>query len=383
MGRLTGRIVPVRALEERQIGAWADLASRALEPNPLFEPACVLPAATYLPDGERIALVMAEDGGTLYGCMPVKPSVRWSPISVPTMTTDVRRMTYLGTPLVDPSRGGQAVVAMLEALVAARRPASVRLAELRWLHAGPVDQLVREALDTLGLAVASTEFFDRPFVSRRDDRAYTSFNSKYRSVLKRRWRQMGTELGGELELRERGSEPGAVELLTDLEARGYKGRDGIALNAGAGETGHFLAMASAFAAQGRLQVLSLEAAGRVAAMQMSVRGAEGLFALKIAYDEELARFGPGTALQIGSIDHFHDHTDASWIDSCTYAENESLLRIYPDRRRIVSYLVGLGGTAERGLLKALPHLRTLRRSAVDGRSRLGHARRAMAARSAG
>lgn len=375
MGGVTGHVRLVRSLTSRQLAAWKELAAAALEPNPLFEPDCVVPAARHLPGGSQIAVVTAEAAdGTMLGCMPVRPSVRWPPASVPTLTTDVRRMTYLGTPLVAPTQPGDALRAMVHALLVARHRTGGRLAEVRWLHGGPVGRMLRHSFEDLGLAYTVSESFDRPFVLRRADGAYFDFNARYRSVLKRRRRQLGEALGGEVELRDRAGTPEALEALIELESRGYKGAQGIALATAPGEPDQFRAMVRAFAADGRLQLLSLEAAGRTAAMQVAVRGGEGLFALKVAYDEELARFGPGVELQRGSIDHFHECSDSAWIDSCTYAGNELLERLYPDRRPIVSYLVGLGGPAERALIKALPHLRTVRRRAREGRARLSRVR---------
>ena len=162
---------------------------------------------------------------------------------------------------------------------------------------------------------------------------------------------------------------GIVEELIKLEASGSKGQTGVSLTSVPGETEYFLEMSESFAARGRLQVLTLEAAGRIAAMQLSLRGKEGIFALKTSYDESLRRFGPGVLLQLGSIEYFHESTDAQWLDSCTYADNELLLRLYPDRRPIVSYLVSLCGRLDSSFLRALPALRSLRSSVHSKRGR--------------
>lgn len=378
MAGLKGHLRPVGDLAAGQIGAWRELASGAVEPNPLFEPDCVVPAARFLRGGDAIAVVTAEeDDGTMHGCMPVRPTVRWPPACVPTLTTDVRRMTYLGTPLLSPTRGAEAARAMFQALVSSRATIGCRLAELRWVHAGPADKLARDGLRELGLTYTVTESFDRPLVSRRDGGGYFDFNARYRGVLRRRSRQLGEALGGEVALHDRAATAAALDALIDLESNGYKGSEGIALTTVPGEPEQFRAMARAFAADGRLQLLSLEANGRPAAMQLAIRAGEGVFALKVAYDEELARFGPGVALQVASIEHFHANSDAAWIDSCTYPGNDLIERLYPDRRPIVSYLVGLGGAPERALLMALPHLRTVRRRAHAGRARFDRARTAL------
>lgn len=77
------------------------------------------------------------------------------------------------------------------------------------------------------------------------------------------------------------------------------------------------------------------------AMQIWLRGGDGLFAIKTSHDERYKRFAPGIQLQMLGLEYFHECTDASWIDSCTSPGNDMFLRIYPERRRIASYFVPL------------------------------------------
>lgn len=80
----------------------------------------------------------------------------------------------------------------------------------------------------------------------------------------------------------------------------------------------------------------------------------------MTYDEALGAFGPGVQMQLGAIEYFHEHTDADWIDSCTYEGNEPLLRSYPDRLNVVSYVIPLGGALPSALVRALPTVRRAR-----------------------
>jgi hypothetical protein len=77
-------------------------------------------------------------------------------------------------------------------------------------------------------------------------------------------------------------------------------------------------------------------------MEIWLRGGDGLFLMKISFDEKYKRFGPGVLLQISAMHYFHSQTDAMWIDTCTSPDNELLLRLYPDRRRIESLFIVLG-----------------------------------------
>ncbi|MGO9342683.1 MAG: GNAT family N-acetyltransferase, partial [Acidimicrobiales bacterium] len=115
-----------------------------------------------------------------------------------------------------------------------------------------------------------------------------------------------------------------------------------------------------FAKAGRLHVMSLEAGGRNVAMEIWLRADEGMFLIKISYDERYSRFGPGVVLQMEAMQYFHSHTDARWIDTCTSPDNELLLRLYPDRRRIESRFIVLGRSpVDRAVIRTFTAARPL------------------------
>ncbi len=102
-------------------------------------------------------------------------------------------------------------------------------------------------------------------------------------------------------------------------------------------------------------------------MQLNMQGREGLFLLKLVYDEELAKFRPGLQLHLDVIDDFHHRTDADWLDTCTYKDNETLLRMYPDRKRFCSYFVPLGrNPVDRTAARAFMVVRPLHKRALRG-----------------
>ena len=77
-------------------------------------------------------------------------------------------------------------------------------------------------------------------------------------------------------------------------------------------------------------------------MEIWVRGGDGLFLMKISYDERYKRFGSGVLLQMEAMKYFHEKTDASWIDTCTSEGNELVLRLYPARRKVEMLAMILG-----------------------------------------
>lgn len=356
---MRARLVPARALVDGEIEAWQQLAGRAVDPNPVNEPAFVLAAARHLPYGDDIKLLVAEEAGTFHGAMPVRRLVRRG---MPMASTDVRRMTYLGTPLLD-ERGEEAMRAMLATLVRERRAARWAWAELRWLGAGQAEEMVRAAARSLRLPVETTEDFDQPFLVRRDvtreDGASPLDHMSPRHVrdYRRRGRRLAELLGGDLEVVDLAGDPRAVDEYIALEAAGRKRETGVAMVGHPGEPEYFRDMCRRFAAEGRLQVLCLRAGETTVAMQISVAAGDGLFLVKVGHNESFDRFDPGVQLHMRAVERLQHEGEARWVHVCTFGDNELLLRLYPDRRRTRTLVISLGGAFAQLALRSLPYAR--------------------------
>src|SRR5439155_13614414 len=116
--------------------------------------------------------------------------------------------------------------------------------------------------------------------------------------LRRLRRAFERELGAPLEAIDRSGQPEAVERFLALEASGWKGRRGTAMASRPGHADFFREMCAGAGSAGRLELLSLEAAGQVLAMKCSLFAGDGLFYLKAAYDEAHARYSPGVQLEL-------------------------------------------------------------------------------------
>ena len=150
---MEGRIAPVRTLSPDDEAAWTALAARAAEPNPLYEPNCLVPAARHQTFGDEIHVVFAEEDGRIYGCMPVRQLRQWRSFPYPFVVTQVRRMIYCGTPLVDRT-GDEAVATMLDALRADRRLTRGRVLVVQELtQNGSVDPRVTAGAATQHLPI--------------------------------------------------------------------------------------------------------------------------------------------------------------------------------------------------------------------------------------
>jgi CelD/BcsL family acetyltransferase involved in cellulose biosynthesis len=369
---MEARIVRAREVAPADEAAWRDLASRALDPNPLFEPDCVVPAAMHQWFGDEIDVVLAGEDGVLHGCLPVRRVRRWRRFPYPFVTTEVRRMIYCGTPLLDPERAVEAMAAMLAALRTRRGIASGRVLVLQEVaEGGPVEEAVLAATRLVGVHPYRHESWERPYLRRRPEPTYSStiHTKKDLKNMARLRRRLEATLGAPLQLVERSADPVAVDELVRLEDAGYKARIGVAMSTVAGETAYFRDMCDRFREAGRLHVYTLESNGVVCAIVLMVAAREGLMMLKVGYEERFARSSPGLQLHLDLIEHFHHDTDAQWLDVCTYPGNRTLLRMYPDRTRFSSFMMPLGhNPLDHLAVRTFMALRPVHRRLYDARA---------------
>ena len=184
------------------------------------------------------------------------------------------------------------------------------------------------------------ESFDRGLLRRQHPSGYELAHSPrtFRN-LRRKQRNLGKALGGPVEVIDRGNDPAAIDDYIDLEASGYKADTGVAMVTVPGEPEYFRDMCRRFSDAGRLHMLSLSDGHKTAAMIAWVRAGDSLFQFKWSYDEAYSRFSPGLLLHTEVMRQFQECTDADLLDTCTWAENEMINRLYPDRRHIVSYFI--------------------------------------------
>jgi hypothetical protein len=219
----------------------------------------------------------------------------------------------------------------------------------------------------------------RAFVHRRPEPTYTTewLARKHRANFARRRRELGRRLGAELRVVDRAaSDPhAAIEEFLQLEASGWKGRSGTALLRRPGHARFFRETCRAFASQGRLMLLSLQAGSRVVAQSTALVGGDGLFGFKKTYDERLARWSPGTLLDLEVLAWFHQRTDLAWLDTCSSVDNQGASQVFRDRRPIGAMLLPTSrlGSAAATLLpvafRAHAYLRATRAGRATPRQR--------------
>jgi hypothetical protein len=336
-------VVRLRDISTGELRAWKDLSSRSAEPNPFLEPDGVMPAARYLRFGAGIKILLAEEDGRAYACLPIRSVWKWHGFPYPFVTSEASRTLECGTPLVDIERGSEALATIFSALAERRPIGRSRVLVLPQLtQNGPVFEALRTAAQTADLPFVVFEGWERGFLVRRPEPDYERLlSARLQRELRRRRRRLTEMFGTEPILVDRTADPAAVERFLHLEGSGYKAVRGIAVTSHDGESEYFAEICRRFAATGRLHLLALEAGGQTLAMCVCLRERDGFFLFKVAYDERYARYGPGVLIQAACMEYFHSSTDADWIDTGTYRDNEMSLRLFSDRRQTAGVFVPL------------------------------------------
>ncbi len=189
-----------------------------------------------------------------------------------------------------------------------------------------------------------------------------ALSGRKRRELRRHGRRLAEELGGELVTVERSAEPSAVEAFLALESAGWKGAAGTAFSSSAVDQAFFRGLCASLADQGRLELLSLECAGRVVAMKCNIRTGDTVHCFKICHDPEVGRHSPGVLLELVNLERYVADTAVRRMDSCADPENAMINRLWTGRR---SFAIAAAARGARARL-LLPALRLAARTRTTG-----------------
>ena len=356
-------ILALDDLSPRDIDRWRELAADADEPNPFFEPEYVLAAAQWI-GGRRVALLVVKAADQWLACLPIHRPRRWHRVPVACVAAWHHKYCFLGTPLVRADREGPAVATMTRELM--RRPGAAFVGLDSLADEGSVREALRTAIEKEGGEEVRVSEHKRAVLRRRpsaDD--YLILKGKSRRELERKRRRLEDELGAALQTVDRADDCEAVGEFLELEASGWKGQGGTAVASLERDAEFFRAICQSFRERGRLHLLSLQANDQPLAMACNVRAGEGVFCLKMAFDERWRRSSPGAQLVLDHVSWFHREAGAAWMDSCVQPADELVSRLWPDRRRIVTLALPAKSPTGRMARSAITYAVRLRRGRGD------------------
>ena len=370
MPRLRITVLDHPAALAGHMAAWNDLAAAALEPNVFYEPWMMLPAIDSFARGEAIRYVLlyadqADAAPLLCGLFPLERVASYRGMPFRHVRLWQHKHCFLGTPLVRSTHARACLTAFLDWLEADAQGACA----VKWGAIGadgPFFRALSETLEESGRRSFVPYRFERAVMRPRAggdafvNEALSRKGAKELQRLERRLAETGKLEYAALE------DPGDAEKwiadFLELEARGWKGRKASALGSSDAGRLFFTRAVRAAARRGRLMMLGLRLAGRWIALKCNFVSGEGSFAFKIAYDEDYARFSPGTLLELENIRRFHARPELRWMDSCADPGHFMVNRLWPDRRALADLVSTTGRAAGDLMVSSLPLLHWVSRN---------------------
>lgn len=351
---------------EDYVQAWEDLAVEALEPNPFYEPWMLLPALGGLAKGSdvRVVLVLTEDQGepVLCGVFPLEKKDRYKGLPVAAFSLWRHIYCALCTPLIRRDCARQCLDTFLDWLDAER---GCSLMDFNLVSGdGPFHELLNDCLASRGRSNLVSERHSRAILRPQETSDLylcAALRRDHRKDCRRKTRRLA-ELG-KLEfdsLEFEGDVDTWIEEFLQLEAAGWKGREGGAFVCNETNRNYFATIAKRAFEGDRLMMLALRLDGKPVAMKCNFTSLPGSFAFKIAFDESYAEYSPGFLLEIENVRWFHAQRRFEWMDSCAAPDHPMIDRLWLDRLEIQSVLVPTG-LAGKSVVAALPVIRSLNR----------------------
>lgn len=365
------------------LAAWEALVATALEPNIFYSPWLLMPALSYLFQGQGFALVFVF-GSPLEGA--VAPVLNgFFPLLEPVLPLAPLRLLhhdycFSTTPLLRVGREQEALDGFFDWMQEQRLRSP--LLRMEGVPAdGPVADLLRETMSRRGLRCFESAHFQRPlFRTGEDPESYLQriLPAKRRSEYRRQGKRLA-ELG---EFRSRVLQAGDHDLeswlaaFVELEQRGWKGEEHSALGSQAETRCFFEESARAAHARGQLMMFELSLDGRPLAMLCDFLSPPGAYAFKMGFDESYAKYSPGVLMELEFIPQRQGlkARGIDWIDSCAAPDTQVTARLWEERRTLCTYMVSSGGALGDLMVHLYPFAKRMKRWVLGIRARLAKTR---------
>jgi CelD/BcsL family acetyltransferase involved in cellulose biosynthesis len=323
--------------------AWADLISRALEPNVFMEPGFALSAAQHLARADRPTFVAVWESsnvnsrGRLVALWTIVLPRRLFGSQVATLWC--HKQAALGVPLIDRGCAEQVVNAIF-AWLADAYPRLGILVFPKLVRSGPTfARVLAHALDS-GLEWRLLDQHERAVLLAKG--AGVNLSRERRETLRRQRRRLERYgIVGVRSARSAGEIRNATEAFLALEESGWKGGRRTALLCDSSRAAFARTMTRRLAREGKCRIDALTVDERPVAMGIILRSRDRGFFWKSAYDEAFAAQSPGVQLAL-EVTRIQQTEDACRVtDSCAIAGSPMIERLWQDRLPIVDLALPL------------------------------------------
>ncbi|SIO12292.1 Acetyltransferase (GNAT) domain-containing protein [Parasphingorhabdus marina DSM 22363] len=349
---------PIAEIDAALRPAWQKLAEHASEPNVFHEPWLLEPALQHFRTNPDLHMFLfwagVPDKTDLIGLLPVGPSRLFGRWPIPHVQNWVHHNCFLGTPLVRKGFENQFWTALFDQLDKVSWPGFFHINGLT--IGGAVDDAMRAVCARQKRRCDLVHSEVRALLqSDLDPDSYyaSTVRAKKRKELRRQERRLADQGDVQVIRHEDATDLEAwIEEFLALERRGWKGRQGSALDSWAETRQFFVETLQGAAATGQLQRLDLRLDGKPLAMLVNFHSGEGSFSFKTTFDEDYARFSPGVLLQRENLGIL-DNPAISWMDSCAAEDHPMIDSLWSGRRHVGRFSVELKGLSRTALFRGV------------------------------
>lgn len=315
--------------------------------------------------------VVSHPGGAWLGVMPLRTEGRFGRWPARVWRSWSGSNQFLGTPLVDVGSADlfwKSLLAFLDS-----RAGSEILLHFQGFDADdPVTVALLDRCNQEGRAFEVIHCVDRP-AHRAGISADSRGDAKLRGRLRNLERRLERDHGPVAMSLACPSLPCApwIEAFLEMEASGWKGRIGSALESDIATAGLFRSVIERGHADGSARLATLTAGGRVVAMSSWFESATWGHGFKMTFDEAFRAYAPGQLLMREISDRVAARADLSF-DTCVPRDSSSSHKLWKSSRRIIDGAVAVGSTWQRLHFGALIKARAIY-AALKARMQMGKA----------
>lgn len=340
--------------EELEYLSW-----RAIEPNIFFNPRFLAPAMPRLEDREiRFITVRDEndDMSRLRFLMPFSVERAGLGLGPQVLRAWSSPFAPLGTPLLDRDDP----VGVLEDVLDILGRKHLKLPDVLVIpdiaEGGPVANALHTAAIGRNLSITAINQRLRPMLAYGEDpdeyfkEAMSSSHLRgFRSKLKR----LHTE--GAITFNE-ARDPVDVRRRTEeflaLEARGWKGRDRTAMSIDRYRAAFAREALYKLAERDMCRVHTLDLNGKAIASLIVLRESGSAYTWKTAYNEDYAKYSPGTLLMMDTTKMLLDDPNIMRTDSLAVPDHPVMSHLWKERQSLVTLVIGLAPGSDRTVRQA-------------------------------
>jgi CelD/BcsL family acetyltransferase involved in cellulose biosynthesis len=314
------KVAHVNALDAADLmPSWSDLAAAALEPAGFNAPQLILPILKHV-GGAEIATV--TNGPDLLTALPLR-----------------RKRTHLASWVTPLTASGLPHV-IEESAVQAFLQAQTQPVQLQAI---PSDGPFLAALKKQATHFEVIESWQRAALKPAGtfaDWLQSNFDQKRRKEFKRLRNRLGEQGALVTEVLKAGDDPKPfVDDFLRLEAGGWKGKKGTAINANPNLVKALHEAATGLHQVGKLRFWSLKLEDKSIATLFAIVERNQAWLGKIAYDEAYAKYSPGALIILDCTEFFFNEPHIKQVDSSAIPNHPLIDRIWRDRLPMVTVFV--------------------------------------------